>query len=55
MTRITYPGAAHGFDGLGNLVRPRILPSGRTVHGGGQPAAREASRGEVARFLATLP
>ncbi|MBY0338442.1 MAG: dienelactone hydrolase family protein, partial [Acetobacteraceae bacterium] len=54
VTRVTYAGAGHAFDGLGNRLVARTLPNGRTVHFGGQPAARDAARDRVAAFLAEL-
>jgi dienelactone hydrolase len=47
-----YEGAHHGFDMLGEGLRRRALPDGRTVRFGPDPAAREAARAEIPAFLA---
>lgn len=47
----SYPGAHHGFDGLAGGIRTRLLPNGRSVSLGPDPAARFAARERVARFL----
>jgi len=52
VTRHTYPGARHGFDGLAGAVRSRWLPNGRQVSFGPEPTARADARGRVAAFLA---
>jgi dienelactone hydrolase len=46
------PGARHGFDMLGGPVRAWLLPNGRRVHLGPEPAAREAARAALPAFLA---
>lgn len=48
----TFPGAHHGFDGLGGGLRGRVLPNGRSVSLGPDAAARAAARLRVAAFLA---
>lgn len=53
ITRITYAGAHHAFDGLGTRLRSRALPDGRQVTFGAAPAARSDARDQVARFLAS--
>ncbi len=52
ITVVSYPGAHHGFDGLGGGLRTRTLPNGRSVSLGAQGAARVDSREQVAAFLA---
>ncbi len=52
ITVVSYPGAHHGFDGLGGGLRTRTLPNGRSVSLGAQGAARADSRERVAAFLA---
>jgi dienelactone hydrolase len=52
ITVVSYPGAHHGFDGLGGGLRTRTLPNGRSVSLGAQGAARADSREQVAAFLA---
>ncbi|WP_284618889.1 dienelactone hydrolase family protein [Aquabacterium humicola] len=51
----TYPGAYHGFDGDAPVRLRRDVPNGvnpgQGVHVGGDPAAREASRERLLRFL----
>ena len=51
----TYVGAYHGFDGTAALRLRRDVPNGvhpgQGVHQGGNPAAREASRECLLRFL----
>jgi dienelactone hydrolase len=54
ITRVTYPGAHHGFDGLQDRLVSRVLPNGRTVHVGGQAAARQDAQARVTAFLASL-
>lgn len=53
VTRHTYGGARHGFDGLGGAVRSRFLPNGRQVSFGPEPAARADARERVRAFLAS--
>lgn len=51
----TYPGAHHGFDGTAALRLRKDVPNGANpgqgVHVGGHPAAREAARERLLRFL----
>ncbi|WP_424811068.1 dienelactone hydrolase family protein [Roseococcus sp. YIM B11640] len=51
ITRVTFPGAHHSFDGLSGGIRQRHLPNGNTVSLGPDPAARTESRRLVAEFL----
>jgi dienelactone hydrolase len=52
LRQVTYSGARHGFDGPATPQTTRTLPDGRMVSMGTDPAARQASMAEVARFLA---
>ena len=53
---VTYPGAWHGFDSDVPVRLRKDVPNGvhpgQGVHVGGNPAARQASRDRVVRFLA---
>ncbi len=48
VTRITYPGAAHRFDGSSDAARARVLSSGRKVHLAASPR-RARRRGPRSR------
>ena len=55
VTRIAYPDADHGFDRLLDTRLGLTFPHNRTVHYGGQPAARDDARARVPEFFAALP